>query len=178
MRLNRLFMGLAGFALLLTNACAGYNVVKQATPNPFVGKKAFAVAPIDFGDHTTGDDVKAEINKSFKEELADELGSDFQLVEPGANPEAFTVALKVYNLKEGQPMNLQMNPAVLGVDVMIMQGDQVLDQIKVEKIMNRPPASIGGIPMGGFTVSQRLGGLADDVAEDVGGYIEDRVAGP
>lgn len=165
---------IAGAALAA--GCAGYTVTKQATPNPFAGQAKFAVEAIQYGDGVNADaEVQQEIAASFREELSSELGSGIQLVD-AADADTPAIRVIVLEIREGTAMNLQMDPAVLDTTVQLVKGGEVLDELRIHKVMNQAPGvTIGGIPTAGYAAKDRLGALADDVAEEVADYIEGRI---
>jgi hypothetical protein len=160
-------------AVVLQGCGAGYTISKQATPNPFVAAAKFVAEPVKYAEGVTASsDIQNEVQSSWREEIGEELGG-VTLVDA---PEEGTPAIRITitSFKEGTAMNLQMDPAVLSATVQLVNGENVLDEITCTKVMSQPPASIGGIPMGGFTGAQRLGGLTDEIAEEVADYIKDR----
>ena len=164
-------------AAAVATGCASYTVTKQATPNPFTGQAKFVAEPVAYADGVSASaEIQQEIQKSWREELGSELEGAIQLLDA---PEAETPAIRVrvVQIKEGTAMNLQMDPAVLDVVVQLVKGEEVLDEIQVKKAMTQAPGvTIGGIPTAGYDPKDRLGSLADDVAEEVASYLESRIA--
>jgi len=155
--------------------CASYKVMKQATPNPFTGQAKFVAEAVQYAEGVNASaEVQQEIQSSWREELGSEL-SAMQLLD-APDGDAPVIRARVTQIKEGTVLNLQMDPAVLHMTVQLVKGEEVLDEIVVNLAMTKAPGvTIGGIPTAGYAAKDRLGSLADDIAEEVASYIESRI---
>jgi hypothetical protein len=104
-RRSVLLLAFAVLALLLTGCAAPWSVVQQATPNPFVNQRRFAIAPTDFSALRIGSKSEAEYldGKDAKQQLS------FQTDKTAANEE-FTRALISRARDEGVVIFLATGP--------------------------------------------------------------------
>ncbi len=167
----RSFSIITAIGLFVSGCSANYAVIKQATPNPVAGAAELGLMPIEFAVETS-DEIKEEIVKSFNDTLKDDIGS-VKLVETAE----YSIKPVITLIAEGTAINLVRDPTKLNMTVQIVKGEEVVDEIQFAWVMTKQSGfSVGGIPMSGYAGKDRLGSVADEIAEEVAGYIDGRTA--
>ncbi len=184
---QRLALLVVAALALSTVACARWNVVRQATPNPFVGATTFYLEPIDYsvmaGPEREGakaaewDKVKERVNQTYLATIQKEADG-FQFVkEP--NADVVVIRTRVTAMDGGITMGLTSTSARIEMTVELVKGDQALDEIELAAEANqREGVSIGGIPTSGYTAGSRLNQASEKLGDAVAAYVAERTSEP
>ena len=188
--LKRTHLALTSAAILALAAIGcgkPYTIIKQANPNPFVGKTDFVVLPVDYSDLHVGDKSESEYLAGKKDSSADSFQGDkdgmndkFQVslqaatADHGLNVKAangvvttFLVKPHIYFVEPGFYTAIVNAPSKTEMEVTITDQHGVeLDRIKVHHGTNSGmfnPAS-----------GQRLRTDAEAMGHYVAEYLSDR----
>lgn len=184
-------------ALLALSGCAPkWTVLRQAEPNPFVGKTEFAVLPVDYGDLKVGEKSEAQylsekdegqrasfagdkqgMADNFLAALREEASAEGLVVQQAAGEvKVFLLRPHVYFVEPGFYAVVASAPSQVAMKVTIESPDgKVLDEIE----LSHQTDSRSGFSVGGISTNPSSGGrLRDDAAalgEAVGEYLVTRV---
>jgi hypothetical protein len=188
-------LGACLFALFATGCGPHYVVVRQASPNPFAQPGPFAVAPVSFANlvvdgkpedaflagrdpdaNARWDADKQRVATTFAESLKANVDSIGWV---GANqPGATVVVAHVTEMHGGVSLGLGSTAAHISMEVQLVRGGQVLDEIKVQAETTQGESGrVGNVPLGGYTGSERLRKTADKLGGYVASYLESRTGG-
>ena len=176
-----------GFAILLTflvGCAAPWQVVKQADPNPMLGKRKFGLAPINFrglrvGEKTEQDYLakksdetrakwvgdKHRMNRNFRESLIAEASEAGIEIERGGASD-FTLVPRVRWLEPGWNVGVAQKRSKVRMTLAIMDSDgNVVDTIKLKHRTE------------GYTTRGRLEDDAEALGEMAADYVKLRATG-
>lgn len=179
---------------LFALGCGGaeWRVIKQASPNPFAGRAAFAVLPVDYSGLHVGEMAEADylaakdpetkesfegdkdgINEKFLAALREHANEQGLVVEPAAGQvkAAFLIRPHVAFIEPGSPlMGMGPNSEVrMRVTIETTEGKK-LDV--VELVHGTPAASWAQVSAG-----QRVRQDADAIGEALATYLVQRTGG-
>ncbi len=180
-------LGVVAAATLLSTAACGrvpWTIVKQATPDPFVGKSQFSVDPLNF-DHTQiGDQpseqaflaskeqkekddwaaAKTQMNASFTGGIA-EAGAGLQL----GNGAPYIVRPVVSFADPGRyaVVYSRATQVTMSVQIVDASNQQVLDEIGISTGV--------GASLYDPTANHRLSEAADELGKLTGRYLKTRI---
>ena len=182
------------FAILLGNGCQKWVVVKQATPNPFIGQTNFHVEPVGYeglmvqdkseaqfkadrdGDaNANWDKDKQRVSNTFISEIKDEA-DDLQYADaPGGD--VVIVRSKITNMHGGISMGLTSTAAHIDMTVQLIKGGDVIDEISIAANASQGEGvSVMGVATSGYSGSDRLNQASEKLGEIVASYLESRTS--
>ena len=162
---------------MLAGCGPNYVVIKQADPNPLYQAKGLAILPIDFTkiSEVEPDHVKA-INEGFETELKDEASF---LAFSSGGADALQIQGIVTMLEKGISAGITSSDSELHLTVQIKKGSEVVDEVEFRaSVGQNDGVSIGGVPTGGYSDTQRLEDCAEEIASDLADYLKKRTAQP
>ncbi len=183
---------IAALGLAFGQGCVPHwTVVKQATPNPFVGQNKFVLAEPSFEGLMVQERPEAEFkagrtaeeNQRWdddKKKVADTIVGRIRevthyewLKEPSAD--AVVVRTRITNMHGGISMGIGSTASNIEVSVELVKGSDVLDVIVTSgQYSQSEGVHVGGIATSGYSGSDRLGKAADKVGSYVADYLESR----
>lgn len=178
-------------AVFLTGCGANISVLRQASPNPFVGQKSYALTPLDTKGLLVGElsedkyleSKDADQKKSFTEDK-DAMAQLFEskLVESArdagiqvgpAGKAPFVIHARVIRVEPGFYAVIASAPSEVTIRVSISSPDgKVLDEIE----LTHQTDSKSGMSVGGISTNPSSGGRLRDDAAAIGESLADYLA--
>jgi hypothetical protein len=175
--------GAALLAALLCAACSHAHVIKQASPNPFVGARTFSIEVPDYSRLL--EDGATRRNESFqrdKKRVADTFLATLREETDGmarvahARPDTMVVRSFVTGMHGGISLGITSSAARIEMTVQLLRNGQVLDEVAFEAEATQDEGfKVMGVDTDGYSGSARLEQAAKRLAGYVADYIEDRI---
>jgi hypothetical protein len=180
-----------GFVASGLTACGpSWTVVRQASPNPFVGNRQWAIHPMDYRELRVGggtearhlsdkspeqiaswEEDKAAIDGAFRRELTSEAGAS--LLAPGGAP--FAIAPRITFIEPGFYAVVASRPAQVDLTLRILDArNAVLDEILFECTEGAGGTTVNGIPVTNLSSGDRLRNCGERLGGQVAEYLRAR----
>lgn len=174
-----------GLTLLLAASCGPpWQIVRQATPNPLLGQRAFAIAPMSFANLVVGEKPEAaylaEKDPGQRGSWDQDKSAMAQMfldgvrghapgiaIQPGSG--TFVVEPEVTFIEPGFYVGIAARASEVSLALRIRQGGALVDEIVIGVTV---PADLGNPSVGG-----RLRAGAARLGEIAGRYLVHRTSG-
>lgn len=166
-------LGLIALCLFVTACGPPWTVVKQTTPNQFVGQRDFVLEEVTFGDLEMEEAHIPAIAQGFDSSLRSRADG-FKFAKSGG-PDSIIIRPQATRVEKGISMGITSTDSEIDLRVQLVSGDEVLDEItlRAEHSQN-DESSIGGIALGGYSDGDRLESAAKKLGRHVAKYLKKR----